>query len=806
VVVVIARPIVFDEHSPAPMYRHLDRWASERLASPEAWASMVERCAQWVDYSPRNQVLLASYGVIGPVAGTATWARVPSSEEDRPCAPRAGEHGLPIRVPVITEGTTSSQRSRLPARSGSLAGGHRWDLVFAAEQLARRPAPGALTPPAVPALRPSEWHEAVRRGEGRLLGRTPRKVTDPAQHLVTMAARAPLPAGRPPLGNPVLLAQVVWSVTSRVGLDPGPMPAFDPTGLPARERWLTLVDVRAAADRVLRALSHGLGVELTASPLPRVDASDDREVAATRRNYLSPADVRGLPVGVWVESGPYSRGEWLARGVAGAMGRAAHLRVNERSYLAVYEARSGALWRLETTGRGAHHGLVAEGAAESFDDAKQAVRQALRDRFPDAARAVDADVSAPVAPQHGWVALPGGRDARTEARVFDERVSATVSPGPGGRWEAWVTVDARPRQGPLSPTAADARELAEAMARGELMALAAVSPDRANAMVRDLADAGTLARGDLDRIVGARLTDADRTRLRAPETKASALADLLSSTGVLAPATVIAVLHHEGADAETAAALVPAIGLPVPDAVRELHARWGMDRLDAGRHLAAAPDELRAAGCTTAEMLQAAPREVLRRLDTREHTWELAAHSLLEAGMTPAEAIRQLALHAPTPETFAAGVADLEADPALAFPTAVRQASPPDLAVLSERYGLSPGDTAEVLASACAPPELLVQVVARRCDGDEQATIEACRPVLDAHLIAPALRTEPVLSEPTPLHPIDADAFERLRDALGEPSGPSDAAAISTDEGLIAALDAFAAGRDENGLERDGRE
>ena len=148
----------------------------------------------------------------------------------------------------------------------------------------------------------------------------------------------------------------------------------------------------------MRAVSHGLGVDLAASPLPRVDASDDREVAPTRRNYLSPADVRGLPLGVWVESGPYSRGEWLARGVAGAAGRAAHLRVNDRSYLAVYEARSGAMWRLETTGRGAHQGLVADGTAESFDDAKEAVRAALRERFPDAARAVEADVSAPVAP------------------------------------------------------------------------------------------------------------------------------------------------------------------------------------------------------------------------------------------------------------------------------------------------------------------------------------------------------------------------------------------------------------------------
>ena len=71
------------------MYRHLDRWAATRLATPEAWGSMVERCGQWADYSPRNQVLLASYGVVGPVAGTATWERVPSTEEGRPCAPRS---------------------------------------------------------------------------------------------------------------------------------------------------------------------------------------------------------------------------------------------------------------------------------------------------------------------------------------------------------------------------------------------------------------------------------------------------------------------------------------------------------------------------------------------------------------------------------------------------------------------------------------------------------------------------------------------------------------------------------------------
>src|SRR5215217_105774 len=85
-----------------------------------------------------------------------------------------------------------------------------------------------------------------------------------------------------------------------------------------------------------------------------------------------------------------------------------------------------------------------------------------------------------------------------------------------------------------------------------------------------------------------------------------------------------------------------------------------MERLTAGAHLAATPDELRAAGCTTVELLQATPREVLRRLDSRPRTWELAAHTLLEAGMSPAEAIRQLGVHAPTPRRSPPGVHEIE--------------------------------------------------------------------------------------------------------------------------------------------------
>ncbi|MGE0309508.1 MAG: hypothetical protein AB7Q27_27535, partial [Acidimicrobiia bacterium] len=119
VMVVVAKPIRFAEEDPRAMLRHLDQWARYSLGTPEAWGSVLERCGQWVDYSPRNQVLLASYGVVGPVAGVATWERVPSVEPRRSCAVRNGEHGLPVRVPVVEAGEVVTDRNRAAGRSES---------------------------------------------------------------------------------------------------------------------------------------------------------------------------------------------------------------------------------------------------------------------------------------------------------------------------------------------------------------------------------------------------------------------------------------------------------------------------------------------------------------------------------------------------------------------------------------------------------------------------------------------------------------------------------------------------------------
>jgi hypothetical protein len=125
---------------------------------------------------------------------------------------------------------------------------------------------------------------------------------------------------------------------------------------------------------------------------------------------------------------------------------------------------------------------------------------------------------------------------------------------------------------------------------------------------------------------------------------------------------------------------------------------------------------------------------------------------------------------------------------------------------LSERYGLSPTETASVLAAACAAPPVVAAVVLERCDGDDTATVDACRAVMGPEQLERALRGDPVVSPLTRSAPADADdEYAPLRAALGDPIG-TDTTSISTDDGLVAALDAAASAHSDLGLERDGRE
>ncbi|MGD9702847.1 MAG: hypothetical protein AB7V74_10645 [Acidimicrobiia bacterium] len=729
--VVVSQPFSFDEEDPRPMLQHLDSWARHSLRSPEAWAAALERCGQWVDYSARNQVLLASYGVVGPVAGATTWERVASTESGRNCAVRSGEHGLPVRVPVVSERLTTSERSRTGATSESVARGLRWEPVFALEQLARRPHPSTLNPVAAPKLSAADWTEVVRVASGRVLGRTPRKLSDPEVQLASLASRVTHGAGRVRLSDE-LAAQAGWLVADRLGLASVAMPAFDPVDSSAREKWRTLVDVRHAAGVVMDGVSHGLGVDLAQSPIPRHELVDDREVAPGRRNYLAPADLRALPLGVWIEAGPYSRSEWLSRGVAGAVGVGSFCRVNERSYLGVYEARHGAMWRLETTGRGTHHGLVYEGTADSLAEGKDAARHALRERFPDVARSIEvAGESRVVGASLAWMPMPGARDDRTLQRVIDDRVAAVVAPGPGGRWQTWATVDGVLRQGPLSASVDSAKDAADALVAGALADLAVYAPDRADRFVAELAASDSWDRSKVVGVVGHRLSDHDRQSLAATQDPME-LVDALVATGVLAPRTILAVLRAEDVPMDVVVGLVPAIGLGVPEAIASIHEGWDADRLDVAASIGATVEELRAAGCTPTELLAAAPRETLRSLDSRESTWERVGPSLLEAGYTVGEAVAHIAAHAPTPQTFVAGVVTLVDDASTAFALSARRAGPEDLAALSERYGFDPRETARVLASASVPIDRAIETVHLRCDHDVEATYELASSLLGA--------------------------------------------------------------------------
>jgi hypothetical protein len=823
-VVFQPRPIEFSDQDPRPLFRHLDRWGGETLGSPSTWEEILERTGQWADYSPRNQILLASYGVVGPVAGAATWSQVPSVEPGRPVAVRAGEHGLPVRVPVTGEGEVDSARSPVGARSRSVVSEHRWELVFATEQLARRPHPDALAPVTVPPMTEQGWAEVVRQASGRLLGRRPRRIGDPSHQLAVLASRVPMGRSRPSLAPP-LADQAGWLVASRVGRAVGPMPGFDPGLLQPRERWQTLVDVRLAVDRVTRAVSAAVGVELSASPLPRWGVGDDRDVAPGRRNYLSRADLAQLPMGVWVEAGPYTNAEWAARGRPAAVGRGAFLRATERSYLAVYETTGGARWALETIGSGAHRGLVAEGDARSLTEGKDDARAALRDRFPQVAVAVDTSVGAPVAsPQMGWAPLPDGRDERTLCRVFDERVAAIIAPGPGGRWGTWSVVDGNVAQGPLAPTADAAKLLAEGVASMALVKLASDNPARADQVLADAAASPeSWSRQLLVQVIGGRLTEADGQRLAAPNASPADLVDAMANSGVVSPATMLRVLRVEGVDANEAAALVPAIGLPMPAAINELAATWELSRLDAGALLGATTSELRAAGASAAELLAHSPREVLRRLDDRPRTWELLGPALLEAGYHPVQALRHIAAHAPTPETFAAGVESITDDVTAVFAAVATRATPDDLAAASERYGLSPTETVEHLSSAGHGPATIVPVAILRADGDLDAAHAAVHDVLglsrrvfDAAAVADTDQVVPLRPplasanasllaalgppQPSPVHTgvsVNAD----LLAALGEPAPAAD---MSSNAALLAALDNASRQPDSGALDRTG--
>src|SRR5262249_12367869 len=115
---------------------HLDHWANERLADPDDWVRALLGVRDWrgTPPPPRTQVLLASYGATGPVAGIETWRLVPSHDGGA-CAIRSGEHGLPVRVPITTTAAEPDPHLGRARPTQAAVAGWEWRAVFCLEQL-----------------------------------------------------------------------------------------------------------------------------------------------------------------------------------------------------------------------------------------------------------------------------------------------------------------------------------------------------------------------------------------------------------------------------------------------------------------------------------------------------------------------------------------------------------------------------------------------------------------------------------------------------------------------------------------------
>ena len=711
----------------ADMAAHLDRWAATSLTSPAAWEDALVGTQSWLDYSARNQVLLASYGVDGPVAGPETWRLVPSTHEDRGCAVRAGEHGHPVRVPITTGGTEPD-----PYVGGSRptrAAVERWEWrpVFAVDQLARRPAPGALTPADVPAALTgaganTEFLAAARKvATATVRGRLP-KSDDPHRVLADAAGRLRRSAKRPDL-DPVLREQAAWLVADRIGLAPTDQPpGFNPSGLKPRERWERLQDVLEPARKLTAVLGVVVGIDLVASPLPRMEVVDDRVVPAGRRHRLPAASLEQLPVGRWVTVGPYTPAEWAVRGEQAA-GQGAYLRLTKTAYLAAVEHGDAAGWRLEDVAARTGNGLLATGTAPTLGQAQADAVAAVRSRYPALTGPVELTGPSPGGAASGWEPMPGHGRSSAELRHLSDQVTLYAIPGPGGRWMPAVhhgPTGAMERL-PSTRTLDEARDATELAGHRAVRTLAVADPARLDTTIAAFAASGDYSRRELAAMVGQRLDEPDRQRFEGAQP--GELVELLGAAG-LTPAATVAVLRAERLDGETVAGLLPTVGVPMPDAIRVLHEHWDLPTTDAAVALGATAAEMRDAGCTATEIMATRPRDILRALPEDPHLWELAAGTMATAGHGPNIVAGHLVAHAPTLDAFAAGIAAGIDDPATGLALTARHGANGDqLAAASEAYGLSPAETATVLVDAGTQPGLVLDTLDARCDHDTDTAL-----------------------------------------------------------------------------------
>lgn len=745
------------------MAAHLDRWAGEKLDNPEAWTQALDGSKDWLDYSPRNQVLLASYAVDGPVAGTETWRLVPSTTADRSCAVRGGEHGFPVRVPITTGGEEPDPY--LGGKRPTRATVERWEWrpVFSVAQLARRPEPAALAPATLPDAftgpdGPDVYLQAIRRvAKSTVRGRLP-KGTDPQVVLADAASRMRRNDKRPAL-DAELCDQVAWLVSDRVDFASGALPAFDPSGLKPRERWERMLDVLEPARKLTAGLGVVAGVDLCASPLPRMEIVDDRVVPAGRRHRLPAASFQNLPIGRWIEVGPYSQSEWSARG-EDASGRGAYLRLNGSAYLVATEQGDQASWRLEDDAARTGHGHITTGTAPTLDDARNDAMTGMSSRYPALTASADATEATPAAVDatdrsSEWQPMPGAGNSSAEQRQLTNDVTLYVIPSNGGRWMPAVNI------GPggdierlkLVRTIGDAREAAELAGRRAIRVATLRSPVGVDGVVAELAASDDYSRVELAAITEARLLPDDHARVVNAEP--AELVELLALAGVT-PATNVAVLHAEGLEASDVAPLLPSIGVPIADCIRVLQERWDLPIVEASEALDATATEMREAGCTATEIMSSRPRDVLRSLPDDPHLWELAAGTMATAGHPDSQVVSHLVAHAPSVDAFVAGVAVLTDDAATAMVlTTAYGAQAEQVAAVSERFGLSPTETAQALTSLEVSPQMRVEVLWERCDHEADVTrdLAVAHAKLDRPTVRQCLATAGLTGPAEPLTP-----------------------------------------------------
>lgn len=654
-----------------------------------------------------------------------------------------------------------------------------WRPVFEVAQLARRPAPGVLAPSGLPealvgADAGDEFLAVARRvGSATVRGRLPRS-SDPERVLADAAGRLRRSSKRPEL-DAVLRSQVAWMVADRVGLASADRPpSFDPSGLAPRERWERLQDVLDPARRLTAALGVKVGVDLTASPLPRMEVVDDRVVPAGRHHRLPRASFEQLPVGRWVSVGPYTEAEWAARGEVGS-GRGAFLRLNASAYVVAVDHGDAAAWRLEDVAARTGHGQLAAGSSVSLKSAQADAVAALADRYPVLApgSSVVADnETVPVTGHSEWRAMPGEGRSAAELRHLDDDVTVYAIPGPGGRWMPAVHHGPSGSMERLASTRTidEARTAAELAGHRTIRAMTLTTPTSFDAAIAALAAGAEYSRSELVVAAGPRLEPQDRERLATAEPPE--LVELLGEAGVSAASTV-AVLDAERVDPQVAAGLLPTVGVPISDGIRVLHERWEVPRATAATWLGATAVEMRDAGCSAAEVVALRPVEVLRSLPDDADLWRLAA-ATMTSGHPPSVVAGHLVSHAPSLDAFASGLSAGIEDPSAGLGVAaVRGANGEQLSAASEAYGLSPKAAAVALMDAGAEPSVVLDMVSARCEHDLDAVTEVVGGVgIDAASIDRWLHPAPTVTSLAAA--LDGDDAAALLAALPTPSALSE--------------------------------